>query len=249
MAKTRAEIITNVKLNTGFSGKDTLLDGYCDTGLKVALLKHSFRDAVAQRTWAITTGNDSVQIQGTGGSDDDANNWDVLDVVTARIIDTSGDDYHSLKLKNRLWWDKFVVSAEDNQQGWPEFGCRLGNYIYFERPVESNRSLYLRATRVLTFAGDSTECPIEVLDVFLEHYVTAQAFLNIHEHENYIFWNKLANQHLMQAIDADQDTALNFEFERGSDMSMHRHDGTAITNNTNYGGSGTKGVGSGSTWY
>ena len=252
MARTRAEIKTSVVSNTGFAGKDATLNSLCDDALKVALFKHSFVEATKERTWAITESAVQVQIQGTGGDDDDSDNFKVTDILSARIIDTDADGFCRLTLKNRIWFSKNFPSPEDNDEGWPSFGVRFGDYIRFERPVEKDRSLYLWATNILSFTDDSTECPIDLLDLYVTEYVTAFAFLNTHEDQFYKQRLNIANGFLADAIEADRPTAEELMVERGDAgyPNAYGQRGRSITNLTNYGSASyLKQPGDSSFWY
>ena len=250
MARTRGEIKTIVISNTGFSGKDATLNSLCDNALKVALLKHSFTEATKERTWAITESAVKVQIQGTGGADGDANNWKVTDILSARIIDTDADGFCRLTLKNRIWFSKNFPSPEDNDEGWPSYGVRFGDYIRFERPVEADRSLYLWSTNILSFTDDTTECPIDLLDMYVEEYVTAFAFLNVHEDQFYKERLVIANGFLADAIEADRPTAEELAVERGDAGNAYGQRGRSILNLTNYGSAPyLKQPGDSSFWY
>jgi len=214
MARTRDTILALVRLNTGRTDKDTLIGYVCDSALKEAVLfsirkKQTFRDTVTQRTWAITTGLDYVQVMGTGGGDGatPSNNDDITDIITARIIDSSSDDNKPLIIKGRQWWDKEVVNGADNVQGWPSYGIRLGNYLFFDRPSEANKVLYLRCCTIPTFTSGSTTCPIKNLDLFVEYWATAQVFHSLEQDTQYQRWMAKASGELSIALEADIDTA------------------------------------------
>lgn len=167
MADRRSTIKQSVELNIG-RANDPLENILCDEALKVALLAHPFDDSVIQPSdFTITTNATDVDISGVSN---------ILTIVTARILQVTGDLYLPLKLKNRTWWDIHVVNPEDNQIGWPEYGLHFGTNITLDRPAESNLKLVLRLTTDKVFDNDNTECPIAVLDKFVIKYVTAQMF-------------------------------------------------------------------------
>ncbi len=180
MARTRAEIQTLVELNTGRGDKDTLMDSLCDTALKLAVMRHPFKDATTiPDDFTITEDATSVDISGT---------TNIINIITARIVQASGSLNKRLWLKQRQWWDEHVINPEDNQKGWPEFALRVGTNIILDRPAESNLELRLRVSTVPTFTDDSTESPIALLDIFIEQYVTAYVFHSIEQDKAFYFW-------------------------------------------------------------
>lgn len=215
MARTRAEIKTLVHSNTGRT-KDTLESSLCDTALKTALLRHRFKDAQSiPSDFAITEGSTSIDISSISN---------LLNVLTARIVEASGTRNKLLKLKTRSWWDLHIINSEDNQKGWPHFGMRVGTTIVIERPSSSGLELRLRITTDQTFSSDSTECPISVLDIFVEQYVTALVFKSLENDEMYMHWmaSAMGVQYLVNgnvggalsdAIAADEDPALDLKAE------------------------------------
>lgn len=167
MAETRGQIKQTVELNVGRENQE-LENKYCDEALKVALVEHPFDDAQSEPAdFTITEDATSVNISGTAN---------IITIVTARIVQASGDLNEILKMKNRTWWDRHVINPEDNQKGWPEFGLHFGTSIVLDRPAESGLELRLRVTTEQTFTNDSTACPIALLDTFVTTYVTAKYF-------------------------------------------------------------------------
>lgn len=178
-ARTRAQIKTLVESHTGHT-KTALENSLCDSALKFALLRHSFKDAQSVPSdIAITEDTTSVSIAAVTG---------LISVVTARIVEASGSRNRILKLRTRNWWDEHVVNPEDNMKGWPEYGLRVGSTIEFDRPCESGLELRLRVTTEQTFLSDSTICPIAVLDLFVEFFVTAHVFLDLENDSSYQRW-------------------------------------------------------------
>ncbi len=183
MAMTRHKIKSLVELNVGRSN-DQLENKLCDEGLAIALDIHPFQDAVSMPAdITITEDNTDVDISAI---------TNIVTVVTARIVQASGDSNEKLVMKNQTWWDTFIVNAEDNQKGWPQYGLRKGTTIYLDRPAESNLELRLRVTRTQTFSTDNTECPIALLDKFLVKYVTAEMFAKLKQWESAEMWRKKA---------------------------------------------------------
>ena len=236
-ARTRSTIKTIVQLNHGRgTEKSTLEDYLCDSALKFALMRHNFKDAVgaAQSDITLTEDATSVDMSGTITG--------LVNVVTARIVEASGSRNSKLVLKTRDWWDAKVLNPEDNQKGWPAFGLRVGNTMHFDRPLESGLELRVRCTTEQTFASDATVCPIYVLDLFVEHYVTAHVFKALQNDAAYKEWMISAvgarylidgtiGGELANAIQADtlQETALEIQAE-GPEMPTTREGGVSVEN-------------------
>lgn len=182
-ARTRSAIKTLVEANTGRT-KDTLESSLCDTALKIALMQHHFKDAQSSPSdFTITEDATSVDISGIS---------DLVNIVTARIVEASGSRNMILKLKTRTWWDLHIRNAEDNQKGWPIYAMKWGSTLLLDRPADSGLELRLRITTVQTFATDATVCPIAVLDIFVEDYVTGGVFANLENWTSSKHWMRKA---------------------------------------------------------
>jgi len=274
MARTRAEISALVVLNTGRSDKTSIINSQCDNALKIALTKHPFQDSLyVCDDIAITEDSPTVSISSlTRDSGTAISN--VLDIVTARIVDatliaftsggtevvvagdvitgstsgatayvtyvptlssgsfaagtaagnlwicnksgtfTAAEEFEDsdgnnlgtitadpgvggtsntkLTIKNRQWWDKNVINPEDGNKGWPNFGLKFGSNIILDRPADGELHLRLRVSSAPVFAADATECPIELLDIFVEQYVTAMTYLSLGMQEKYVSWYIMA---------------------------------------------------------
>ncbi len=204
-ARDRDTIEALVELNTGRSDKDTLMHSLCDTALKLAAMRHPWKDATSiPDDFAITEDATSIDISAT---------TNIIHIITARIVEADGAKNTKFWLKNRQWWDSHVINPEDNPKGWPVNGMRVGTSIILDRPALSGLELRLRVTTVPTFAAGSTVCPIALLDVFVEQYVTAFVFQSIENNTAYYFWKREAlgpewstgkvGGSLLAAIDAD----------------------------------------------
>lgn len=185
MAKTRTQIKSSVDSNTGrATSKSSLIEDLCDESLKVAIGEHPFRDAQSSPTILdITEDATSVDMSAI---------TNLVHVVTARIIQDSGTQYMPLVLRDRSWWDRNVVNAEDNTKGWPKYGLRWESTILLDRPAESDLQLQLIVSQDQTFTSDSTECPVKILDTFVVQYVTAFVFLSIQNMQSYAYWKNIA---------------------------------------------------------
>lgn len=231
MARTRGEIKALVELHTGRT-KDALENSECDSGLKIALMRHHFKDAQSiPSDFTITEDAISVDISSISG---------LRNIVTARIVQADGTRNKLLKLKTRTWWDEQVINPEDNGKGWPEYGIRVGTTIVLNRPSESGIELRLRITSDQTFTDDNTECPIDSLDIFIEHYVTAMVFKSIENDEMYKHWIASAmglrylidgtlGGALADAILGDEDLALDLNVEPADKLS-DRSGGISVRN-------------------
>jgi len=190
MARTRLEIKTLVRSHTGRT-KDSLENSLCDSALKLALQRHPFNDAIIHPADFTLTEDEwkvDISVLTTDQNSVDISDYTPLNIVTARIVEASGSRNMPLKIKNRTWWDSHIVNPEDNTKGWPVYAMKEGNYVYFDRPLQSGLELRIRATAEQTFASDSTVCPIACLDLFVEKYVTSEIFSDIGDHEKALFW-------------------------------------------------------------
>jgi len=233
MARTRSEIQDLVSLHTGYSttAKGTLMDALCDSALKLAIMKHSFRDSISTPDdFTIDEDSTSVDIESVSN---------LIHIVTARIVEADGSRNKVLKMKNRTWWDRHVINPEDNQKGWPNFGLRYGTKVYLDRPANSGLELRLRVSTSQSFADDDTECPVDVLELFVEKYVTAGVFLSVENPQSYLFWKSealgplydrgIVGGELLNAINADKfDTSEELQIER-DDIGL-RDRGIAVEN-------------------
>jgi hypothetical protein len=90
-AKTRGEIRTLIESHTGHT-KTSLENTAMNDALKVALVEHAFRDAQSEPSdIAITEDAVSVTLVTS----------DIIDIVTARIVEASGTRNKLLILKTR----------------------------------------------------------------------------------------------------------------------------------------------------
>ena len=216
MALTRSEIKTNVAAYTGKSDKDTLIETKCDQAIREAVFKHTFYDSIT-----------SSDVVGVADATSIAVPSGAIDVVAVGVIDTDNDYARGLDLKPVWWFNENVGVPEEQLTGWPKFGLKKGGYINFERPIDKAYTFRVYYSYAPTFASDSTECPIEVLDLFVEHYVTAYVFLAIEDTKNYSFWMQLAKG-------ADEKEWLGGQFavavEADTRSSALRHDVLDIKN-------------------
>lgn len=206
MARTRLEIQELVILNTARSDKISLIQKLCDTSLKLAISRHPFQDAAIEATYPITEDTSTVDVS------DDA--W--INMRTLRIVDSSTAELsRGLTLKSNIWFDKNFPFPNDNLKGWPIYCSKLSTSILLDRKVEENRSLYVRGTVEQKFADDSTVCPIELLDIFVEEYVTAKLLMSYHEYEKAQQWMGQSLSSLKLAIENDTMIAQTSQAERG----------------------------------
>lgn len=207
MARTRSDIRTLVEGNTGKTTKTTEINTYLETGLKKAALVHDFidiREIVSPDT-DIVIGTMQMPVP-----------QNTRTILSIRLFNPGNTQSSYLKLKNSTWWDKFITEPASNSQGWPMYGLRHRSQILFDRPSQTLTARF-RITRIPSFNDeDDKECPIEVLDLFLETYATAMLFLHLEDKDNFIFWitEALGNKGdrdtnipgglLLQAISADK---------------------------------------------
>lgn len=246
MARTRTQIKTAVDNNTGRgTEKATLIETLCDEGLKVAVVAHPFRDSRSLPA-DITITEDAIEIDISGTSN-------IVNVVSARIVQASGSSNKPLPMKDEIWWAKNVINAEDNQKGWPDVGMRRGTTVQINRPAESGLELRLVLSAEKTFANDAAACPIAILDTFLVQYVTAFVFLSVDMKEAFAYWKHMAlgwkwdegviGGSLKHAIDNDS-ADIAEESVMGAPSAVRLH-GTSIENLI----TGHSDYGSVRTWY
>ena len=193
MARTRSDIRTLVEGNTGKTNKTTEINAYLEKGLKKAALVFDFTDIreIVSPDTDIVIGAMQIPVP-----------QNTRTILSIRLFTTGNTQSSYLKLKNSTWWDKFITEPAANSQGWPEFGLRHRSQILFDRPSQT-LSARFRITRIPSFdAEDDKECPIDVLDLFLEAYATAMVFLHLEDKDNYIFW-------ITEALGSKKDRDMN----------------------------------------
>ncbi len=241
MARTRLQTQTDVILNTGRSDKATYIDRQCDNALKIACTKHTFNDSLHLAD-DLTLTESATSVSLSSLTESSVALGTTLDIITARIVQANGTMNRILTLKNRQWWDREVINPEDNGQGWPIYGMKFGSNMVFNRPLDDGLELRLRVQTIPTYAGDSTECPIEVLDTFVEMFVTAMTFLSLGMIDQYVSWYIMAlgrdydkksipGGALLAAINKDRTLAGESKnMGRGSDRL--RENGVSVLNDT-----------------
>jgi len=218
MARTRLEIQELVILNTQRTDKTDLIQKLCDSSLKIAMSKYSFQDGSVEASFPITADTATVDIS--------AQTW--VNIRTLRLVDvTSVEKSNRLVLKSNIWFDKNYPYPLDNMKGWPVYGSKLSGSIIFDRPVEENLSLYIRGSVEQVFASDSTLCPIELLDIFVEEYVTSKLLMSYHEYDKAREWMGQAISSLNLAIENDTMIAQETQAERGT---PNPSNGSIVTN-------------------
>ncbi len=253
MARTRTQIKALIALNTGRTDKGTLIDSVCDTALKIAATRHPFQD-ILKLCDDETITEDATSVDISDLQESSSSVGTVADVITARIVEADGTRNKILTIKNRQWWDRNVVNPEDNQKGWPNFGLKFGTNMILDRPSENNLELRLRVSVIPTFASDESECPISILDLYVEQYVTAMVFLSLEMNDNYWSWFAMAlgsrynkgeiGGSLLAAIEQDRSTSAESKnVERG--ISPVRENGVAVMNQI----TGAPRYGGTFTWY
>ena len=225
MARNRGDIKSLVVLNTGRADKTALMDSLCNSALKLAVSRHAFKDSLSMPAdFTITEDSISVDISSI---------TPIVHIVTARIVEADGTKNWPLVMKSRTWWDKFIVNAEDNQKGDPSFGMRWGTNVLLNRPANSGLELRLRVSTTPIFVNDDTECPIEVLDLFIERYVTAYVFMSLQETEAFFVWKRdalgpdfdrgIVGGDLLSAVNADK-------YDIAEEHKVEPHAGTVADN-------------------
>lgn len=230
MARTRGAIKTLVESHTGRT-KDVLENSLCDSALKLAVLKHPFKQAIlhlADFTLTEDLWQVDISTLTTDQNSVDISSYTPLGIVTARIVEASGSRNMPLIIKGQTWWDKHIINPEDNTKGWPVYGIYVGDYIYFDRPLQSGLELRLRVTVEQAFTDDDTVCPIACLDLFVEKFVTAEVFLDVGNHERFIFWKAQALGPRYEVGDiggALEDAIQHDLFEIAEELKMARGNG------------------------
>jgi len=217
-AKTQGEILDLVHAHTGRTSA-TVEEAACNAALKLAQMKHAFKDAQDEPSdYAITEDTTFVTV---------APSTTITSIITARIVEADGSRNKLLPLKTRTWWDERVINPEDNMKGWPQHGLKWGTKVILDRPAMSGLELRLRVAYEQIFTSDGSTgistcvCPIHVLDKFVEDYVTAEVFKSVRSWDSYKAWRISAlgmrwesegkpGGELLNAIQADsvRDTAL-----------------------------------------
>lgn len=180
MARTRAQIRSDIETFTGKSNKETLINTWCDLALKEAILRHDFELARTSSDVSGSIGDTSFSLP-TG----------CKTIISIAVLDADG---HAapLTLKGEHWYNEHIGIPEQHGSGWPEYGCRMGTTIEFDRPLDAAYTFRVRYVAEPVFINDDTECPIPDLDLFVTYYVTALVFNSIKDIQNYQSWMQRA---------------------------------------------------------
>ncbi len=181
MAYTRTQILSNVRTNTGRDASSRA--SLCDEALKIAVHAHPFRDSISTVSIAIASGDYEADISSISN---------LVHIVTAVLIDSTSRERRHLVMKNATWWDRNIIDGSLEPAGLPTYGLRAGNTIKFDRPSDRAMTLRLSVSTEVSFASDNSECPIPILDVFVEQYVTAMFFRSIGDATSYVVWKSSA---------------------------------------------------------
>ena len=151
-------------------------------------MEHDFRDltTVTSGETEITAGDTTVDFS--------AFDPEVYKIITARLLRVSSSTGSGcpLPLRNRWWFDKYVIDPENNSRGVPSNALRVKTALHFDRPIEDDWKLRLRYSSINTYTSDSTETPSELLDLFVEYKVTADLFFSLEDMEKFVLWNRRA---------------------------------------------------------
>jgi hypothetical protein len=151
-------------------------------------MEHPFRDLTT------TTSSETEVTQSALSVDLSAFDPAVYKIVSARLLrvaNATEQGYH-LPIRNRIWWDKFVIDPSNDTEGIPTYILHSGSSVYFNRPIEADWKLRLRYSSINTYTSDSTETPSELLDLFVEYKVTADLFFDLEDMEKFALWNRRA---------------------------------------------------------
>lgn len=191
MARTRGELKTLIKEHIGWqdrTDKDSLIESLCDSALKYAIMEHDFRDLTT-----VTSGETEIPV---GDTEVDISSFSpaVYKIITAKLLraNSSTESGYPIPLRNRVWWDKFVIDPENNMPGIPRQLLRVKNTLHLDRPITDAWLLRLRYSSINIFTSDSTETPSELLDLFVEYKVTADMFFSLEDMEKFALWNRRA---------------------------------------------------------
>jgi len=190
MALTRTQIKTLVQSYTGKLNKATLIETLCDLALNEAVRKYPFdssrlsspissAEATETHRSMIQTVADEVEITLPAT---------VVNLISVELLDTSTDVSYSVALKPDWWFAKLAGSNQYETQGIPEYACRQGGVLKFNRPFDAVYTVRIRYSWYPVFEEDDDENPIAVLDTFLVDYVTAHVFLSIEDKDNFAVW-------------------------------------------------------------
>ncbi len=202
MSLTRANIKTLVQGYTGKSNKDTLIETLCNLALNEAVRRHPFADSRSFASVASVVGETSIALPAT-----------LVNIISIEVVDD--DDVSTLvALKPAWWWAKHAGSNANAGNGRPQYANKQGSNLVFSCGFDEIYTVRIGYSYYPTFALDTTECPIPVLETFVVNYVTAHVFLSIEEKENFAVWmskavggdfNDWRGGEFAEAVSADKD--------------------------------------------
>jgi len=186
MARSVTKIGTYVARNTGRTLSDSQLTDFCDEALRVALNVHPFADSISIESIEISEGDSSVDISSIS---------DIIHTIAVQAIDKSGESSRPIIMKDKVWWNRNVVDADQRRSDWPRYGHRAGNIIDLNCKVNRDLTIKVIVSTVKTYEDTTSPGPIDTLDIFVGHYVTAMAFLSLQDDQAYQRWKTVALGH------------------------------------------------------
>lgn len=192
---TRGHIKTRVKLHTGRSDKDTLIEYTCDDLLKEACNEHDF-EYVIENTEVQTTADQAYVSLPTG----------FLTLVSASVVEkadgTTVDRVWDLTVKGRQWWQSHIIDAGNWTAGDPSFGMLdIANDRLYLAKIPDDTVYYIKLyyTKYPAFTDDTTENPIPLLDNWLVRKCTEEVFDSIEQFRDAKKWGGKAVKSLHHA--------------------------------------------------
>ena len=188
---TRTELRTLVESVTGRTDKTTLANSMLDLGIKAFCRRHSFRDLESESDLTTTDGTTYV----------------VLPTNTRRLIQASFiNDTQSwpLDLRTKKYLTDRWPNISSLSENKPVKGYVEGANLYlFPVPDDAYTIRVTVETSPASFASDSTENPVESLDLALVEWVSAFIFSAVENFDIAAYHRSLSSEAFSEAVRDD----------------------------------------------
>lgn len=199
---TRLELVERIEGNLKREDKTTEIQNALNDMLKEAVNKHYFALTI-DLTEVVTVASQNYVDTPS----------DLLGIITLSMVERDGGaggdaiTVWPLVLKNRLWWEKYVIDDVSISSGKPDFAYhdRTNAKLYITS-IPDTAVYYVRFwfTKYPSMSADGTTNPIPVLDLWLVSRVTELIFRSLERWKAAAFYERKAKEQMADAKSVDK---------------------------------------------